>query len=247
MKIALSELDAQRFGATTAKVLVEAGDRIDDITKWCTSRQVGLLIARCPTNELALVQEMETKGFYLTDTLVHYRTKDMARCAALMREPYYSRIATNRDANSVERMAREIFHGYSGHYHTDPRLNKGDADLVYSSWARALCERHDSNGVVFLACAGHDDECAGFLATSVTHSLTCEIVLNGVCGRHQRKGLYASMIAIAKNWAIDNGMEAVRISTKLTNIAVQKVWCRLGFEPFDSYYTFHKWFDDDPF
>jgi hypothetical protein len=24
---------------------------------------------------------------------------------------------------------------------------------------------------------------------------------------------------------------------------VQKVWCRQGFEPSKSYYTFHKWFD----
>jgi hypothetical protein len=32
------------------------------------------------------------------------------------------------------------------------------------------------------------------------------------------------------------------ISTQITNVAVQKVWTRLGFEPSRSYYTFHKWF-----
>jgi hypothetical protein len=32
------------------------------------------------------------------------------------------------------------------------------------------------------------------------------------------------------------------ISTQVTNVAVQKVWCRVGFEPANSYYTLHKWF-----
>ena len=33
------------------------------------------------------------------------------------------------------------------------------------------------------------------------------------------------------------------LSTQVTNLAVQKVWSRLGFEPSRSYYTFHLWFD----
>ena len=32
------------------------------------------------------------------------------------------------------------------------------------------------------------------------------------------------------------------ISTQVTNVAVQRVWCRVGFAPAHSYYTFHKWF-----
>lgn len=45
-------------------------------------------------------------------------------------------------------------------------------------------------------------------------------------------------------WCLDNSMKEMVVSTQITNLAVQKVWVRLGFEPYRFYYTFHKWFDE---
>jgi len=46
----------------------------------------------------------------------------------------------------------------------------------------------------------------------------------------------------ALRWFEARGRSRMLISTQITNVAVQKVWIRLGFEPSKSYYTFHKWF-----
>src|SRR5437868_13681992 len=108
MKISLSELDARRFGAVTAKLVAVRGDRVDNIIDWCNRRRVELLIARCPTSEIGLVQEMETNGFYLTDTLVHYRTGKITRRAASEQQLYDFRTATIDDAEAIERIEQEM-------------------------------------------------------------------------------------------------------------------------------------------
>jgi len=44
-------------------------------------------------------------------------------------------------------------------------------------------------------------------------------------------------------WSLSKGVRRMVVSTQVINIAVQKTWVRLGFEPIRGYYTFHKWFD----
>jgi hypothetical protein len=43
-------------------------------------------------------------------------------------------------------------------------------------------------------------------------------------------------------WCASRGAARMMVSTQINNVAVQKVWARLGFEPNYAYYTFHKWF-----
>jgi hypothetical protein len=43
-------------------------------------------------------------------------------------------------------------------------------------------------------------------------------------------------------WCRSQGAQRMIISTQVVNVSMQKVWCRVGFEPSHSYYTFHKWF-----
>jgi hypothetical protein len=44
-------------------------------------------------------------------------------------------------------------------------------------------------------------------------------------------------------WGLKQGFQQMLYSTQITNIAVQKVWVRLGAELDHAYYTFHKWFE----
>ena len=45
------------------------------------------------------------------------------------------------------------------------------------------------------------------------------------------------------HWCADVQAQEMIVSTQVINVAVQKVWGRLGFEPRNYIYTFHKWFD----
>lgn len=240
MKIALSELDKKRFGITVAKVSIEAQDDIEKIIFWCKAQKVEMLIARCSTNHINLAQEMERLEFYLTDTLVYYRNKVTVDVSDLTPLGYNWRFATAEDADAVEQLAKRSFSNYFGHYHTDSKLNRSDADQVYSSWAANSCKEHSFSDAVFLIF--QEEKIAAFLTIKKTDSNGCDIILNGVDPIFQNKGLYSALISLAKKWAWKNKLEYLLVSTQITNITPQKIWCRHGFEPLNSFYTFHKWF-----
>ncbi|MFC5476149.1 GNAT family N-acetyltransferase [Paraherbaspirillum soli] len=241
MKIALSELDRIRFGITVAKAALDAKDDVDAIMKWCGDNKVKMLIARCACEDIQITQKLEAFNSYLMDTLVYFQNKRIVAAENLLDGRYSWRIATESDADMVEELAGEVFEGYSGHYHADSRLNKKDSDLVYSSWAKNSCYGGSFSDVVFLIL--YDEKIVGFLTVKKQDPTSCEIILNGVSPRHQNNGLYSFLVSLTKNWALNQKIKTVTISTQITNIAVQKVWCRQGFEPLKSYYTFHKWFN----
>jgi hypothetical protein len=73
--------------------------------------------------------------------------------------------------------------------------------------------------------------------------MSCEIILNSVDPEHQKSGFYSPLLSLAKNLAINQKMNELLVPTQISNAAPQKVWCRQGFEPLQSFYTFHKWFN----
>jgi len=240
MNITLSELDKARFGITTAKVFINAQDNIENIIEWCELEEVVMLIARCSTDDIRLVQRVESAGFFLTDTLVYYRKKNIFKTENILPNGYEWRLATQNDAEVVGQLAVKTFAGYSGHYHADPRLNRTDADLVYSSWAENSCKDNIIADAVLLIT--WEDEIAGFATLRKIESYMFEGVLFGVSPKHQGKSLYNALMLLSQNWAFERGFKQMTVSTQITNLAVQKVWCRQGFEPLKSHYTLHKWF-----
>lgn len=241
MHIALSEIDRQRFGVTVAKAALAGDEPVAELLRWCAAAGAELLIARCPTTELALVQQLEQAGAFLTDTLVYFRKQDIAAAAVTLPAGYRTRLATPADADAVERLSAATFAGYYGHYHVDPRLNRADADLVYSSWAASSCRSAAVADAVVLI--EHGDQIVAFATLKTLEAQQFEGVLFGVDPGHQGKRLYHALMQLAQNWALDQGHAHMLVSTQITNLSVQKVWCRQGFEPSKSYYTFHQWFD----
>lgn len=200
-----------------------------------------MLIVRCPTVEISTVQKLEKEGFFLTDTLVYFQNKKITKNIIQLPSGYTWRIATSNDAPELGILATKCFANFTGHYHTDPFLDKKDADLVYSSWASNSCHGGVLADQVFLICS--DNEIVGFLSVKKISETGCEIILNGVDPAHQKNGFYATLVSIAKNWAINQKMNELLVSTQISNVAPQKVWCRQGFEPLQSFHTFHKWFN----
>ena len=83
----------------------------------------------------------------------------------------------------------------------------------------------------------------GFSTLKVHNPDEGEVPLYGVDPTIQGQGIGRNLIIGALRWFEAQGVARMLISTQVTNVASQKVWVRLGFEPSHAYYTFHKWFD----
>ncbi len=238
----LSALDEERFGYRTAKAVVhddaEAAASVDD----AGNLGAKLLIVRCRAEDLHAAQMLEERGARLMDVLVYY-ARDLRKHpipADVGGVPV--RPLRDGDADAVAAIARDSFAGYLGHYHADPRIDRAKADEVYVSWAYRSCVSRDVAHEVLIA----DDGAAllGFATLRRNAPDEGEGVLFGVAPAAQGRGIYRSFMIGGMNWCVAQGAARMVVSTQITNIAVQKVWTRLGFEPHKSYLTFHRWFDD---
>jgi GNAT superfamily N-acetyltransferase len=244
MDISLSPLDLERFGVATAKAALQAQDSAAGVAAWCRAQAVRMLIARVPTSAVTLVQQLEQQGAFLTDTLLYYSRKQLSPQAAELPDGYRWRLASATDADAVATLAALTFTGYAGHYHADPRLDPATADAVYADWAANSC-RHPQVATAVLLIE-HGGQLVAFATLQDRSNGLLEGVLFGVHPEHQGRRLYQALMQQAQHWGHEHGFSAMTVSTQVVNLAVQKVWCRLGFEPSSSYYTFHQWFGAQP-
>jgi GNAT superfamily N-acetyltransferase len=241
MTIALSPLDQRRFGHVTAKVDIAADDDLPGILSECAQQQVQFLIARCPTGHVRKVQELERLGFFLTDTLVHFRKDPISRGTPALPAGLRTRLAVEADAPELERLAARAFHGYGGHYHADPRLDPALCDQVYASWAANCAGGNACTAMILLTDEG-SGAIAGFAALRRCGDATFDGVLFGVDPAHQGRGLFRHLLHLSQRWGVEQGFSAMLYSTQLTNLRPQWTLCREGFVPVKSFYTLHKWF-----
>jgi GNAT superfamily N-acetyltransferase len=239
--IALSTLDEERFGVKTAKSKNFTWHEIPEILAQSYQNHVQLLIARCTTSDLKTAQELEKQGFLLMDTLVYYEHNLHLKINITLNKKIHIRTILTGEAETVRSLAAESFKGYRGHYHADAKLNVQQCDDVYTSWAYNSCISKDFANEVLVAVL--EDKIVGFATLRINDPKEGKVVLNGVLPKSQRMGIYRMLIENSLIWSIRQGMKRMIISTQITNIAVQKVWVRVGFHPTSSFYTFHKWFD----
>lgn len=238
--ISLSALDLDRFGIVTARApLVTAAD-VEPALAFCRSNRVRLLIARCRTEDLAAAQRLEAEGARLMDTLVYF-ARPVDRGVSEPSPAVPVRLLREGEADEVLHVAADAFSGYSGHYHADPRLDRSACDAVYASWAHRSCL--DPAVADRVLVAELEGRLVGFLTLKARAPGEQEIVLNGVSPRAQRHGVYRSLVLGAVAQARADGADRLVVSTQVTNVAVQRTWTRLGFEPSHSFYTFHLWLD----
>jgi len=235
-----SQIDSDRFGIRVARAHI-VPKSLTRVLDFCTAEKVDLLIARCDTHELGLAQTMETAGFLLMDTLVYYSFDLMKRPISEDSPRASVRHLRSGDEAQVESVAAGAFQGYYGHYHADPRLDPRKCDEGYVSWAVRSCTVRQLATEVLVAELG--DKIVGFATLRVNSPEEGEGVLFGVAPEAQGMGIYRSFMVAGMQWCKSQRAKRMVVSTQVTNVAVQKVWCRVGFEPAHSYYTFHKWFN----
>lgn len=241
MEIKLSELDWRRFSVVTAKAKIGDGDTVDELIRQAKDMGTQLLIVRLSTNNISLVHDLEKNEAILTDTLVYFQKKKIQKYEITLPNGYWACNAESADAVAVETIAAEAFKGYFGHYHADCRLDRQGCDDVYSSWAKNSCKKGDFADEVILLKS--DDEIAAFATLKKINNDDYEGILFGVAPKHKGKGLHLNLMKLSQNWGCDNGVQRLLTSTQITNVTVQKNWCRVGMEPLQSFYTFHLWLD----
>jgi len=238
----LSDIDEKRFGIKVAKVKDITSDYWSTVMRFCLTNKVALLIARCSTAEVTTIQAMEKKGFILTDTLVYYKKEIHNKAIPYNEGQVRIRPIRQGEENRIKEIAQGAFRGYYGHYHADERLNRLACNEVYIDWAFRSCLSKDMADMVLVAELGNS--VVGFATLQIKSPDTGEGVLFGVAPEAQRHGVYRAMMIGGMIYLKEKGLKQMVVSTQIMNIAVQKVWTRLGFEPSHSYYTSHKWFVD---
>jgi len=237
--LALSPLEEERFGVRTVRVNELVAADLSEVLAFCRSHAVRMLIARCRAEDLGAAQACEEAGGRLMDTLVYYGL-DLARQSGSVLETTAAiRLARAEEADELCAIAASAFQGYRGHYHADPRLDPAACDAAYTSWVRrSLLDRSVADAV--FACLV-DGRVAGFATMRRNSPEEGEGVLFGVAPWAQGRGIYRDLIRRGVRWCQAEGCARMVVSTQVTNVAVQKVWVRQGFEPTHAHYTFHLW------
>jgi GNAT superfamily N-acetyltransferase len=121
-------------------------------------------------------------------------------------------------------------------------LDPVKCDEAYISWALRSCVSREAADEVLVA--DSSGRIVGFATLRMNNSEEAEGVLFCVASSAQRRGIYRSLMIHGMEWCMSKAAKRMIVSTQITNVAVQKVWIRLGFEPSHAWYTLHKWFDD---
>jgi len=240
-RVLLSRLDEERFGYRTAKAYNITRDDLAPILSFCRTKEVELLIARCRATELDVAQAMEREGFHLMDTLIYYDFKFDKLPIPTNSSDVLVRPMRSGEQGAIKNVARYSFEGYFGHYHADERLDKSTCDEVYIDWAYRSASSEGVADVVLVASDGA--RIVGFATLKMNNPDVGEGILFAVSPEAQGQGVYRAFMVKGMEWCSAQGAKRMMVSTQIINIAVQKVWARLGFEANNAYYTFHKWFD----
>lgn len=238
----LSQVDEDRFGVRTARAFIRTEESLPALLEYCHQQQVKFLIVRCPTTALHTAQGLESVGCRLMDTLIYYKRNLLKQAIPDLPSAPHIRSIHPEDVAAVQQVAEQSFKGYFGHYHADPRLDPAKCDQGYVSWAvRSSVSREVADDVLVAEAQG---DILGFATLRLNSPAQGEGVLFGVAPKAQGQGIYRSLMIHAMDWFLRHAAEEMIVSTQITNIAVQKVWTRVAFEPGFSHYTFHKWFDE---
>lgn len=235
-----SHLDSERFGIRAARAHLVA-ENLSRALEYCVGEKIDLLIARVSTGDVIAAQKMEEQGFRLMDTLVYYRFDLSKRTIPEDTSRLQVRRLRPEDHEQVRAVASAAFRGYMGHYHADRRLDRRKCDEAYASWAERSCTRAAADEVLI---ARDGENLAGFGTLRMNSPEEAEGLLFAVAPEWQGRGVCPALMIRSLEWSRSQGAQRLLISTQITNVSMQKVWCRLGFEFSHSFYTFHKWFDE---
>lgn len=242
--LAVSDADSRRFGLCVVRNRPEL--EIPDAATACADIHAcgaDVLILRVRSGDVATPRALATTAAELiyADSLVHYGIQlGQARGAG---QPPPSgllvRAAVVDDESSIGGIARLAFQDYPSHYAANPRLNRpGHVALGYAEWAVDHLRANDPHKSTWVAEQGGKILAFATVRSTTTPGVS-EILLNAVSPEHQGRGVYPALLSGILSGLQNQGMLALRISTQLANLRVQRVWNQLGFVIENAYDTYH--------
>ncbi|MCK5708627.1 MAG: GNAT family N-acetyltransferase [Candidatus Aureabacteria bacterium] len=196
-----------------------------------------------------LAEAFEKNGFFLKGVLVDYYIQ--LKNFDLTKFPSTIKIfpAIEKDIDKIAEIAHESFsreEDWYDRFHADTFFSKEKSDLLYKEW---LLNSFRGDQADCVLAAVEDDEPVGFITLKLEKDKTPffqlkygNVPLNAVSRKHQKKGIYKSLVAAGLQWFKDQGVDVVSVRTQSSTIAVQKVWQRLGAEVAFYHLAFHKSF-----
>lgn len=198
-----------------------------------------IAFVRVPAGDTCVPSAITRLGLPLihADTLVVYEADLTQQHRDTLRNPdLHFRHATPGDSKVIAKLVEDTFDGYRSHYIANPMLDGVKVAEGYREWCRGFVERPD--GVLWLA--ERHGSVVGFAACSESEAAGIgEGVLYGVSPEHSGGGIYSDLIRYTRNQFASRGFRVMRVSTQVWNLAVQKVWARVGFSISSVRDTYH--------
>lgn len=248
VRLTPSAVESERFGLSVARVVVGADAAADPelapavrarLTEVVRDATEDLLIVRWPAHQVLFGATVAAAGRAIipADVLTYWEVP-----AASLTAPGDSGTLTVGPLTAADgaalaalrQVVADSFAGYGNHYTADPLLDPELALTGYMDWAERSLAADPSN-VVLLA-AG--DRPLG-IATLQQDGDDLEILLAGIVGASQGRGLYGHLLAGVGAEAMRRRCSRVIISTQVHNVRVQRAWVRAGFKPYAAVTTVH--------
>ena len=154
------------------------------------------------------------------------RTHPIAAAGAAEHDAHIRLLRTD-DADRCRALIAATFAGYTNHYVANPWLAPISTADAYADWAVRSLGQVDLEVVEWVD-AGGEPSGIGLTRRTDDH---VEILLAGMVPASRGRGGYSAFLAAIVNRALAGGAARVVISTQDHNVAVQRLWCRAGFEP----------------
>ncbi len=132
------------------------------------------------------------------------------------------------DLECARTVFAHIFGGYRNHYSVNPFLRPVSLGDAYGDWASRLISSPDH--LVVLTPRKSNGEAAGAALLGIRPGHV-EVLLAGIHADQRARGEYSSMLGAIRDAVRDTGLGSLVISTQSQNVAVQRLWARLGLEP----------------
>ncbi|ASQ46456.1 TDP-fucosamine acetyltransferase [Legionella clemsonensis] len=240
----LSEIDKKRFGFNIAKIN-EWDTSPAKLIQQLRNDNIKLVISRLPTENVTLINELESLGFQLKDTQLTYRF-DLSRIffdSVEIPDKLEMREIVEADLPLAAKLAKNSFKGY-GHYANNKQLDQSKIEEIYEDWVVNSFNNPDFADKFLVIASGED--IAGFLTFKLINQNGKKYAKGGigaVSEVYRNQGIFKLLNKGGLLWGKTLGLDWIEHNALSTNYSVGRVFTSLGFYNAASYVTLHCWLE----
>ncbi|OCH97551.1 hypothetical protein A8135_13720 [Legionella jamestowniensis] len=238
----ISEIDTKRFGFNVAKVNCWILPP-QELLKQLRADGVKLIITRLATEDVGLINELESLGFQLKDTQLTYRfdLNRMTYTSLELPSNLKLREAEEADLPQIGYLASDSFSQY-GHYANNQKLDEVKVNQIYEDWAVNSFNNPEFADRFIVAVS--DQEVAGFLSYKIVSQSDKKFAKGGigaVSSNFRNQGIFKLLTKEGLFWGKELNLHWIEHNALTTNYSVGRVFTSLGFFNAASYVTLHCW------